>query len=511
MPDVPPAPPAGRDLPTGTVTLLFTDIEGSTQLLHHLGERYAQLLADQRDLLRAACARHGGREVDNQGDAFFFAFPQAGDAVAAAADAQRALFSHPWPDRLQLRVRMGLHTGEPLLASTGYIGLDVHRAARVAAAAHGGQVLLTEATRAAAEHTLPGGVSLRDLGEVRLKDLKRPEHIYQVVALDLPGDFAPLKGLDLLDAHLETVARGLAEARVVVFLGPGANLVGRPASRPAQAVPFELLPSSAELAEHLAQCFNYPVGEPRDLVRVSQYIAVKQGIGPLYDELRKVLKREFPPTPLHSFLAGLPRLLREKGDAAPQLIVTSNFDDALERAFQAEREPFDLVSYVAHGEAQGKFQHTTPDGKVRVIDKPNKYLGVAPDVQTVILKIHGYLDRAQRERDSYVITEDNYIDYLANKDIAQQVPAKLLEKMSWSHLLFLGYSLRDWPLRVILHRLWGDQKLKYKSWAVHPRAHPIEKEFWLKRDVDILDVPLEDYVEALRERIAVLAPAEGQA
>ena len=210
-------------------------------------------------------------------------------------------------------------------------------------------------------------------------------------------------------------------------------------------------------------------------------------------------------------MASLPRVLREKGYPPNQLIVTTNYDDTLERAFRAAGESFDLVYYVADGEQQGKFMHASPDGKVRPIDKPNKYLSVSPDQRTVILKIHGVVDRANRERDSYVITEDHYIDYLASKDIAQQMPTKVLEKMSWSHFLFLGYGLRDWNLRVILHRIWGEQKFKYKSWAVQPKPQPMDREFWAKRDVEILDASLEEYVDALSERVNAMPMSEGSA
>lgn len=136
-----------RSLPTGTVSLLCTDIEGSTRLLHTLGERYAKALAEHRRLLRAAFGEHRGCEVDTQGDAFFYAFPRAQDAVAGAVAAQRALASHIWAEGLPLRVRIGIHTGEPTATGEGYVGIDVHRVARVMSAGHGGQVLLTQSTR----------------------------------------------------------------------------------------------------------------------------------------------------------------------------------------------------------------------------------------------------------------------------------------------------------------------------------------------------------------------------
>src|SRR5215210_2294656 len=162
-------------LPSGTVTLLFTDIEGSTRLLRRLGDAYAGVLRDHHRLLRLAFGAWDGVEVDHQGDSFFVAFDSAGDAVAAAADAQRALAHHPWPEGTAVRVRMGLHTGEPSLSSEGYIGLDVHRAARVNSCGHGGQILLSQRSRDLVAQELPAGVRLQDMGAHRLKDLLQPE------------------------------------------------------------------------------------------------------------------------------------------------------------------------------------------------------------------------------------------------------------------------------------------------------------------------------------------------
>src|SRR6266581_2073893 len=185
-----------RHLPTGTVTLLFTDIEGSTRLLQRVGECYATILEAYRSLLRAAFLEFDGYEVDTQGDAFFVAFARASDAVTAAVAAQRALADHPWPQGATVRVRMGLHTGEPSQTAEGYVGLDLHRAARIMSAGHGGQVLLSYTTRDLVEQTLPQGVSLLDLGAHRLKDLQQKSQLYQLVIAGLPADFPPLKTLD---------------------------------------------------------------------------------------------------------------------------------------------------------------------------------------------------------------------------------------------------------------------------------------------------------------------------
>jgi predicted ATPase/class 3 adenylate cyclase/DNA-binding XRE family transcriptional regulator len=199
----PPSPHPGESttpvvaLPTGTVTFLFTDLEGSTRLLQQLGtKRYAYVLASVRRLLRAACAQRHGFEVDVTGDGSFFVFAQAPEAVAAAVQAQRAISGHQWPAGARVVMRVGLHTGTAQVAGDHYIGLDVHRAARIAAAGHGGQTLLSWATCALAEADLPDGVTLRELGAHRLKDLQRPEHLSQLVVPDLPGDFPPLNSLD---------------------------------------------------------------------------------------------------------------------------------------------------------------------------------------------------------------------------------------------------------------------------------------------------------------------------
>ena len=180
------------EAPKGTVTLLFTDIEGSTRLLQRTGDAYADLLADHRRVLAEVFARHGGTVVDSEGDAFFVAFGSVNDAAAAAADAQRALSRHDWPAEKEIRVRMGLHTGEPRLVEGRYVGLDVHRAARVMAAGHGGQIVLSEATRS----LLDDAVRVRDLGEHRLKDLSGAQRLYQLEGEGLHTEFPPLRTLD---------------------------------------------------------------------------------------------------------------------------------------------------------------------------------------------------------------------------------------------------------------------------------------------------------------------------
>ncbi|MEP6681387.1 MAG: adenylate/guanylate cyclase domain-containing protein, partial [Chloroflexota bacterium] len=191
-------------LPTGTVTFLFTDIEGSTRLVETLGARYAPILADHCEIIRKAITAGGGTELGTEGDSFFVVFPNASAGVMAAIAAQRALSAHAWPDEADVRIRMGLHTGEAMLGGENYMGLDVHRAARIADAGRGGQVLLSDTTRALVERSLGEGIGLRDLGEHRLRDLTGTERLFQVVAEGLPRDFPALRTLDAVPNNLPT-------------------------------------------------------------------------------------------------------------------------------------------------------------------------------------------------------------------------------------------------------------------------------------------------------------------
>lgn len=203
--------------------------------MQELGDGYGEVLEEQQRLLRGIFNEHGGHEVATQGDSFFVVFPLAAEAVAAAVAAQTAVASHPWAHGAQVRIRMGLHTGEGLLAGDDYVGLDVHRAARIAAAGHGGQILVSQATQGLVEHHLPDGVGLLDLGAHRLKDLQRPEHIFQVTHPDLPSRFPPPRSLDAVPNNLPVqlttfigreremleIKRLIAAARVITLHGPG--------------------------------------------------------------------------------------------------------------------------------------------------------------------------------------------------------------------------------------------------------------------------------------------------
>jgi predicted ATPase/class 3 adenylate cyclase len=271
------------ELLTGTVTFLFSDIQGSTRLTQSLGDAWPPILHRHQDLLRAAFAAEGGQEAGTEGDSFFVAFPTAPGAIAAAVEAQRALAAEAWPPDAEVRVRMGLHTGEAGFATDTYVGLHVHRASRIAGAAHGGQVLLSDATRALVEHQLPDGIDLRDLGEHRLKDLDRPEHLWQLVIPGLQDEFPPIGSLDAIPNNLPTrlttflgreheiaeVSELLGRSRLLTLTGPGGTgktrlsleVAGRALARYADGVFFVELASISEVelvSATIAQALGLP-------------------------------------------------------------------------------------------------------------------------------------------------------------------------------------------------------------------------------------------------------------
>jgi DNA-binding SARP family transcriptional activator len=298
-------------------------------------------------------------------------------------------------------------------------------------------------------------------------------------------------GLEL-DARTESRADSLLDVAKAMLAGRLVPLLGADVS---------------ELAGHLAAQFGYSDGA-LELPRVSQYVAIMKGSGPLYDELHAALAGSAAPTAVHRFFASLPPALREAG-APHQLIVTTSYDLALEEAFLEAGEEFDVVWYVASGPCRGRFCHLAPDGDVRLIELPNTYTRELSLVQrTIILKLHGRVDlTASREWESFVVTEDDYIDFLAQNELANVVPVGLAATIRRSHFLFLGYAMRDWNLRVILNRLWRDDALSYRSWAVHPRASALERAFWRTREVEMIDADVEAYLEGLSAQLAALVPA----
>jgi DNA-binding SARP family transcriptional activator/class 3 adenylate cyclase len=741
-------PKTERAALSGPRTLLFTDIEGSTRLARKLGEGFDEILDAHHRLLRMTLSAKGGREIDAAGDGFFFTFARAQEAIRGAVEAQRALSGHPWPDEVVVKVRMGIHTGDTRMSGDRHRGVAVHRAARIAAVAQGGQILLSQTTRTFLDddEAAVADLGFTDLGEHLIKDFDRPVRLYQVLAEGLQADFpAPSNGarastveqaltirllgpLDVerggevvavagqkqravlallalhagevlptemlidrlwgenpprtaptslqnaishlrkvlgagsvvtrprgyalaldrqqVDAHrfetlLETAAGTEAETRLRILrealqlwrgppladftyeafaqgeiarledrrlaareerldaeleLGRSADIVGEleslveqnplrerlrgqlmlalyrsgrqaealqayqearrtlvdelgiepspdlqqlhasilrqesslhPAAMPdagqdrlgevarallsGRLVPV-LGPSPSfepgnELHAQLAKAFDCPEEHRGDLSRVSQYVAVTHGVGPLYDELHELFAAEAEPGPVERFLARFPATARASGVDHP-LVVTTGYGLGLEIAFEEAGEEIDVVSYVARGRDRGKFVHRRPDGSEIVISVPNTYADLSLADRPVVLKIHGEVDvRADRGRESFVVSEDDYIGYLAQTELANVVPVTLAAKLRRSHLLFFAYPVVEWSLRVFLHRVFGDEAISYRSWAVLPGAQAIQREFWRHRGVDLYDVSLDAFVDDLERRLGDAVPA----
>jgi DNA-binding SARP family transcriptional activator len=273
-----------------------------------------------------------------------------------------------------------------------------------------------------------------------------------------------------------------------------------------RVVPVLGLDGGADLAAQLALAFGYPTDRPPDLARVSQYVATMNGSGPLYDELHRRFEEAAEPQPVHRFLAALPSVLRGRG-VPHQLVISTRYDLALERAFETAGEELDVVTYVATGPYRGKFWHRAPGEEPRPIDVPNTYATeLSLERRTVLLKLHGAVDPfPDREWESFVITEDDYIDYLGRADLVSSVPVALAAHLRRSHFLFIGYEMVDWNLRLVMHRVWGDRPLAYRSWALDPEPSALEQAFWRRFDVDVLDVDPDEYVGLLARRLEGVA------
>ena len=295
------------------------------------------------------------------------------------------------------------------------------------------------------------------------------------------------------DDHLADVVAAVLAGRLVLVLGAG---VDRPSDQGQNG-----FPGPEEIVAHLVRSFDCPAEHARDLAHVAEYVALTKGVGPLYDELHQLFDRERIPGRVHEGLAELERSMSGRG-APHQLVITTSFHELLEQAFGAAGCEFDVVSYLAVGRHQGKFLHSSADGAAVVVEAPYAYTDVSLERRSVILKIHGGVDRRPgREWESFVVSEDDHLDHLASTDIAGALPVTLAARLRRSHFLFLGYPLQEWSLRVFLHRVWGREKVAYRSWAIAPRPASIEQELWRQRGIDILDVPLDDYIARLANRL----------
>lgn len=334
------------------------------------------------------------------------------------------------------------------------------------------------------------------------EDVKRLVEELRRIASEAPPAAPPTPEgpLQIPDRHprrYRTVAQKIVRGgRFVVVLGSGVN------------VGCGNLPDANKLAVELARQYDYPIratGDRVDLTEVAEYVAVVEGPDILYGALQNHLSVDCDVSNVHRFLATLPSVTERLGyPRQHQLIVTTNYDTLLEQAFREAEEPFDLAVYVASGDDKGKFVHIPVEGSPERAEPTNSYdkFPFHDDGElwrTLIVKIHGAVtthDTAHVWRDNFVVTEDNYIDYLSGGEMSELVPVAILERLRRSHCLFLGYDIREWSLRVFLKRVWGAQ-IRNVSWTVQESPDELEERLWKQAGIELIDEPVEQYIEGL--------------
>ena len=282
------------------------------------------------------------------------------------------------------------------------------------------------------------------------------------------------------------ILNGLRGGRVVPFLGSGASLAARGTARTWTRESAEHLPSAGELAKHLAAMSQFPEDSGIDLAAVAQYYGVVAGRTALRQELNAIFDGDFAFGPLHEFLASIPH---------PMLIVTTNYDDLLERAFQAQNRPFDIVVHTTDEDLGDRLLLLRHGETKPTPVNPNK-LDLDLTATSVIYKMHGAVDRRKLGSHQFVVSEDDYIDFLARMTKRKAIPAMFAEPFETRHFLFLGYSLRDWNLRVVLNRLRHNLR-GITSWSVQFQPSPLEVRIWQDRGVEVYDMTLDDFVQQL--------------
>lgn len=290
-----------------------------------------------------------------------------------------------------------------------------------------------------------------------------------------------------MEPPYKLIRDGLASGRVIPFLGAGASLSARPANVEWKSPKDNYLPSGWELAKYLDDRSGYPSGDA-DLLRIAQYYDGVAGRGGLDEELREIFSRRYEPGDVHNYLA----------EFASPLIVTTNYDTLIEDAFDRKGKAYNVVVYkmatpLAYVKKAGTAAWESVD--------PQRLALNLRDSPT-IFKMHGSSIREAPDEDSYVITEDDYIDFLSRMSGQTAVPAIFGEPFRKSHFLFLGYGLRDWNLRVILHKIWKDWPRRFASWAIQGKADPLEREFWNRRDLTIYEMDIAQFLVKVRKEAA---------
>jgi hypothetical protein len=301
--------------------------------------------------------------------------------------------------------------------------------------------------------------------------------------------------------HYRIIAREIASGRVVPFLGPSTKMYGRLERLILESSGW--LPSGVEPSNYLLKMLPHESTNDNDLSGIVQYIPLTVGTYPLYAELRRLIADDHAMNGLHRFLANPPISYHQYYREGFSIIVTTGRDDLLEQAFLDADKPFDVVSYVVQGEHQGKFIHRPHGEKPRVIFEPNVYMDLSPN-HTVILNMSGTPDQTTDNADVFAATREDYFDYLFRTDVSKLFPVTLVAGLRRSHCLFLGYTLRNRFLRLLLSRLWGDNRLRADSWAVQPSPHRVDEDLWNSRGVTVLHTTLENYIDKLSDALRAL-------
>jgi hypothetical protein len=305
----------------------------------------------------------------------------------------------------------------------------------------------------------------------------------------------------------------LVDGRLVPFLGAGVHRCNRAADYTKDLADPRFVPDGKELANALIQDYWHVVKEHDDLSRVSQFVMNEVGDGALYQNLRQIFNKAIPATPIHDFLAtAWPRARAAHYVPDHPLIMTTNYDCAMEETFEKNGQPCDVVYYKADGPNRGRFfhmPHGSVDRSIPILD-PDNYTDVSFKDGPVVLKLHGALERlteaAAKESpdkiDSFVIAEDHYLAYLTGQNVKDLLPVTIRERLTRCHFLFLGYGLRDWNLRVMMHQIATKRLRQFYSWAIQRKVDPLDERIWRERKVHLLDVDLLVFVKGLEITLA---------
>jgi len=285
------------------------------------------------------------------------------------------------------------------------------------------------------------------------------------------------------------IRQAFLDGQIIPFLGAGASLAARVPPGNAWAAASAFLPNGSELADHLAKESGFPPGEARDLAKVAQYFHVQAGRSLLHKELRKIFQRAYAPLPIHGLLASAQK---------PLLVVTTNYDSLIEQAFASANKPYDLVIHTTDSQIGERIYHRA-HGEITLNKVVPRKLLIDLGTRSVVYKIHGSCDAADPTKDQYVITEDDYIDFLSRMVKNTAIPAFCAEPFQCWPFLFIGYRLGDWNMRVVLNRISPTVRLEQgiKSWAIERAPSALEERFWMTRGVNVYPKPIDDFVTEL--------------